>query len=382
MRYQKQNKLVPDGIARPALLAATQGKLIIDKSKFQLRAYRDGKLDAARSRSRSASRAYPSPTGTFVVTEKLKNPTWIPPNSPWAKGLEPIPPGSGNPLGTRWIGTSAPAVGIHGTPQAYTIGTAASHGCIRMHIPDVEKLFNYVDVGESVEFRTERTAQPPVPGAAAPPSAPQVVPAREPRVRAGATEADAAGPAMTRPIARQRHRRRGERRRGERDQQLVVLAAGGRERARRPAGGRRHRRHARLQRQRVQVDLDGDAARLGQPAGVGRDAVGDVEHRVHEARQRPALGEPRPRPAVALRPASACSGGGATAPSSTSRPASEPPSAPVTARHVARPRPRARRRRGRPPEHRDGQHQHRRPASRRRRRPGSRRPRRTRRRRS
>ena len=49
---------------------------------------------------------------------------------------------------------AAPAVGIHGTPQAFTIGHAASHGCIRMRIPDVERLFNYVDVGESVEFRT------------------------------------------------------------------------------------------------------------------------------------------------------------------------------------------------------------------------------------
>ena len=151
-RYQKQNKMVQDGIARPALLAATQGKIIIDKSKFRLRAYRDGKLVLTMPIAVGQPR-YPSPTGTFVVTEKLKNPTWIPPNSPWAKGLEPIPPGAGNPLGTRWIGTSAPAVGIHGTPNNGSIGTAASHGCIRMHIADVEKLFEYVDVGETVVFR-------------------------------------------------------------------------------------------------------------------------------------------------------------------------------------------------------------------------------------
>jgi lipoprotein-anchoring transpeptidase ErfK/SrfK len=151
-RYQKQNKMVQDGIARPALLLATQGKIIIDKSKFRLRAYRDGKLVATFPIAVGQAR-YPSPTGTYVVTEKLRNPTWIPPNSPWAKGLEPIPPGSGNPLGTRWIGTSAPAVGIHGTPNNGSIGTAASHGCIRMHIPDVEKLFQYVDVGETVVFR-------------------------------------------------------------------------------------------------------------------------------------------------------------------------------------------------------------------------------------
>ena len=79
-----------------------------------------------------------------------KDPTWIPPDSPWAKGLEPIPAGPGNPLGTRWIGTSAPGVGIHGTPSDWSIGTHASHGCIRMHIWQVEQLYEYVKVGMPV----------------------------------------------------------------------------------------------------------------------------------------------------------------------------------------------------------------------------------------
>ena len=210
-RYQKRTSMVHDGIAVPPCCAATQGKLIIDKSKFQLRAYRDGKL-VGDVPVAIGQPAYPSPTGTFVVTEKLKNPTWIPPNSPWAKGLEPIPPGSGNPLGTRWIGTSAPAVGIHGTPQAYSIGTAASHGCIRMHIPDVEKLF---DTSTSARASSSAPAGPP---AARPSGArlrPQVVPAREPGVaRPRHAKRDAAGPASTRPIARQRHRRRPPARRG------------------------------------------------------------------------------------------------------------------------------------------------------------------------
>jgi lipoprotein-anchoring transpeptidase ErfK/SrfK len=150
-RYQARHAMAADGIARPALLAQTQGKLVIVKHEFRLRAYRDGRLVAVFPIAIGQPR-YPSPTGTFAITEKLKNPTWIPPNSPWAKGLEPIPPGAGNPLGTRWIGTSAPAVGIHGTPNDASIGTAASHGCIRMHIPDVERLFDLVDVGETVQF--------------------------------------------------------------------------------------------------------------------------------------------------------------------------------------------------------------------------------------
>ena len=74
------------------------------------------------------------------------------PSSPWAAGLGPIPPGPGNPLGTRWIGTSAPGIGIHGTHAPSTVGTAASHGCIRMYMSDVEWLFERVRVGTPVFF--------------------------------------------------------------------------------------------------------------------------------------------------------------------------------------------------------------------------------------
>jgi lipoprotein-anchoring transpeptidase ErfK/SrfK len=95
---------------------------------------------------------YPTPTGTYKIVTKQKNPTWNPPDSPWAEGLGQIPPGPGNPLGTRWIGTSAPAIGIHGTYADYSIGTAASHGCLRMHIPDVEELYEDVAVGMPVEI--------------------------------------------------------------------------------------------------------------------------------------------------------------------------------------------------------------------------------------
>ena len=60
---------------------------------------------------------YPTPLGTFQIVVKWKNPWWYPPASPWAKGEKPVPPGPGNPLGTRWMGLSAPGVGIHGTPR-------------------------------------------------------------------------------------------------------------------------------------------------------------------------------------------------------------------------------------------------------------------------
>jgi lipoprotein-anchoring transpeptidase ErfK/SrfK len=94
--------------------------------------------------------AYPTPLGSWHIVVRWRNPWWYPPNSPWAKGENPVPPGPGNPLGTRWMGLSASGVGIHGTPDDTSIGYSASHGCIRMHIPDAEWLFNHVTVGTSV----------------------------------------------------------------------------------------------------------------------------------------------------------------------------------------------------------------------------------------
>jgi hypothetical protein len=94
--------------------------------------------------------SYPTPLGRFRIVVKWRNPWWYPPSSPWAQGLKPVPPGPGNPLGTRWMGLSAPGVGIHGTPDAASIGYSASHGCIRMYIPDAEWLFNHVGVGTPV----------------------------------------------------------------------------------------------------------------------------------------------------------------------------------------------------------------------------------------
>jgi hypothetical protein len=93
---------------------------------------------------------YPTPVGRWHVVVKWRNPWWYPPKSPWAQGAKPIPPGPGNPLGTRWMGLSASGVGIHGTPDDASIGYSASHGCIRMHISDAEWLFNHVRIGTTV----------------------------------------------------------------------------------------------------------------------------------------------------------------------------------------------------------------------------------------
>jgi lipoprotein-anchoring transpeptidase ErfK/SrfK len=94
---------------------------------------------------------YPTPLGRFQIVVKWKDPTWYPPiQDAWAKGLKPVPPGPNNPLGTRWMGISAPGVGIHGTDEPASIGYSQSHGCIRMLVPDAEWLFEHVTVGTPV----------------------------------------------------------------------------------------------------------------------------------------------------------------------------------------------------------------------------------------
>src|SRR5262245_55619120 len=93
---------------------------------------------------------YPTPTGSFRIVDMQRNPWWRPPDSDWAKGLKPIPPGPGNPLGTRWMGLTAPGVGIHGTPDPASSGYSASHGCIRMLIPEATWLFDHVRIGTPV----------------------------------------------------------------------------------------------------------------------------------------------------------------------------------------------------------------------------------------
>jgi lipoprotein-anchoring transpeptidase ErfK/SrfK len=139
---------------KPAVTANDLGRaIVIRRSSKELLLYRvanDSKLirefKVATGRSE-----YPTPIGKFEIVTKQLNPWWYPPTtSAWADGIEPVPPGPGNPLGTRWMGISSPYVGIHGTPDAASIGYSASHGCIRMLIPQVEWLFNQVEVGTPV----------------------------------------------------------------------------------------------------------------------------------------------------------------------------------------------------------------------------------------
>jgi lipoprotein-anchoring transpeptidase ErfK/SrfK len=135
---------------KPEVTRARFGPVIvIQRESKQLRLF-DGSRLVRTFPIATGTAQYPTPTGTFSIVDKQRNPWWRPPDSDWAKGAKPIPPGPGNPLGTRWMGLSAPLVGIHGTPDAASIGYSASHGCIRMHIPDATWLFEQVDFGTPV----------------------------------------------------------------------------------------------------------------------------------------------------------------------------------------------------------------------------------------
>jgi lipoprotein-anchoring transpeptidase ErfK/SrfK len=123
--------------------------IVIQRSSNRLTLY-DGMQVVHEFGVATGQRVYPTPLGRFQIVVMWKNPWWYPPASPWAKGAKPVPPGPGNPLGTRWMGLDSPGVGIHGTPDDSSIGYSVSHGCIRMHISDAEWLFNHVDVGTPV----------------------------------------------------------------------------------------------------------------------------------------------------------------------------------------------------------------------------------------
>jgi hypothetical protein len=135
---------------RPYLTRADFGSIIvINRGTKTLQLFR-GAQPVKKFRVATGTASYPTPSGTFRIVDKQRYPWWYPPPSDWARGLKPVPPGPGNPLGTRWMGLSGGNVGIHGTPDAASVGYSASHGCIRMYISEATWLFDHVSVGTPV----------------------------------------------------------------------------------------------------------------------------------------------------------------------------------------------------------------------------------------
>jgi lipoprotein-anchoring transpeptidase ErfK/SrfK len=125
--------------------------ITIDRDSFTLRLFRA--LRPWKRYSIAVGMAgLETPAGTYRIQDKQVDPAWHVPNSAWAGSLagQVIPGGApDNPLKARWLGI-ANGVGIHGTAEDWSIGTRASHGCIRMHVSDVIDLYPRVPVGTTV----------------------------------------------------------------------------------------------------------------------------------------------------------------------------------------------------------------------------------------
>ena len=134
---------------RPEVSNQDLGKTIVVRvSKNKLYLYDGFKIQDTYPVATAAA-GYTTPLGSWTVIDKVESPTWTnPAPNGWGAG-EPatIPPGPGNPLGTRALYLDAPGIRIHGTPDSASIGSYASHGCIRMLISDSEDLYPRVPVG-------------------------------------------------------------------------------------------------------------------------------------------------------------------------------------------------------------------------------------------
>jgi|SRR5689334_10920228 len=137
-------------VATKEVASAYPSYLTLDRGTFTLRLWKDLKL--AKSYTVAVGQeGLETPEGLYHIQEKQVNPSWHVPNSAWAGDLagQVIPPGPEDPIKARWMGIFEGA-GIHGTDEIWSLGSAASHGCVRMSIPDVIELYPQVEVGTPI----------------------------------------------------------------------------------------------------------------------------------------------------------------------------------------------------------------------------------------
>lgn len=124
--------------------------VIIDLGDRRVALYQFGQLQATYPIA-VGQEGWETPMGTFQVEQMRIDPVW---RHPITKAI--VPAGADNPLGTRWIGfwiDGEYQIGLHGTNEPGLVGSAVSHGCIRMLNPDIEQLFERVGEGTPVVVR-------------------------------------------------------------------------------------------------------------------------------------------------------------------------------------------------------------------------------------
>jgi lipoprotein-anchoring transpeptidase ErfK/SrfK len=145
----RTNPLMPE-VTTKEVASAYPTYLTLDRSTYTLRLWNDLKL-AKTYTVAVGQEGLETPEGLYHIQDKQVEPTWHVPESDWAGSLagQTIPPGPSNPLKARWMGIYEGA-GIHGTEETSSLGTAASHGCVRMSVTDVEDLYDRVEVGTPI----------------------------------------------------------------------------------------------------------------------------------------------------------------------------------------------------------------------------------------
>src|SRR5688500_8714217 len=139
---QGRRTRVRPAITHAGLARRNRTILTIDRGGFRLRLFKRLRYDRSYPIAVGAA-GFDTPSGLFNVISKQVNPAWHAPNRPWAGSYagRTVPGGApDNPLKARWLGVTG-AVGIHGTAEPWSMGTRASHGCIRMLVPDVIDLY-------------------------------------------------------------------------------------------------------------------------------------------------------------------------------------------------------------------------------------------------
>jgi hypothetical protein len=153
-RFSAVTHHVAPSVTSQALEAHWDTALVLNRGAFRLTLFKHLKPMKTYSVAVGAV-GLETPAGTYHIQNKAINPAWTKPYSSWVPKDQQgtVVPGGDptNPLKARWLGIFDGA-GIHGIdPSEYgTIGHAASHGCVRMRIPDVEDLYPRVPVGAPI----------------------------------------------------------------------------------------------------------------------------------------------------------------------------------------------------------------------------------------
>lgn len=141
----------PDSVNNPMLFLPADyqrvSQLVLKLSERRLYAYLGDRAVASYPVAIGRDN-WETPVGTFTIFQRQQNPAW---EHPFTGTI--VPPGPDNPLGARWLGfwtDGRNAIGFHGTPHEELIGTAVSHGCVRLRNADVIELYEWVELGTPV----------------------------------------------------------------------------------------------------------------------------------------------------------------------------------------------------------------------------------------